>query len=372
MDNTSVAAKGVRSPVVTESALAKFRQRDGLIIGVVKEAEASASKRCSLINIETGKDVSIILLMKNNAGFLVGRLVLYDQRGKSVSWVENDSYTFSVIARLKPRFVRPGSLALHIECPECINEITVGDISEHLKRQHWFPGTIDLDRAPDQPPLLRRDRGVDRGTKVKTATSQRICPNPSRWNDVFKQLVEYAEAHPCRPGRPPAPLILVGWVHSNDTEKMRRWRETVDWAAANNCVGIVEGISDQDFYQVEKPTSYSVGPMGGPCYRPWDSEAKVRPPEEELVKHLEYLSALWADIVGSALSTVTRPVAFTGKKARRLLVQAEGAATPPWGGWTHRAPDEAKRRTFTRFRSAVNKAINPHEVDHIEFNTKHD
>jgi hypothetical protein len=65
-------------------------------------------------------------------------------------------------------------------------------------------------------------------------------------------------------------------------------------------------------------------------------------------------------------------VAFTGKKARRLLVQAEGTATPPWGGWSYRSPDEAKRRTFTRFRSAVNKAIGPHEVDHIEFITKND
>jgi hypothetical protein len=42
------------------------------------------------------------------------------------------------------------------------------------------------------------------------------------------------------------------------------------------------------------------------------------------------------------------------------------------GGWSNRSPDEAKRRTFTHFRSAVNKAINPHEVDHIEFITKHD
>ena len=141
--------------------------------------------------------------MKNNAGFLVGRLVLYDQRGKSVSWVENDSYTFRVITRLKPRPVRPGSLALHIECPECINRITAGDISEHLKLQHWFPRTIVLDKSPDQPPLLTGNRGVERSTEAKTATSQRICPNPSRWNDVFKQLVEYAEARTCKPSRPP-------------------------------------------------------------------------------------------------------------------------------------------------------------------------
>jgi hypothetical protein len=354
---------------VTESALAKFRQRDGLIIGIVKEAEASASKGCSLINIETGKDLSIILLMKNNAGFLVGRLVLYDQRGKSVSWVENDSYTFRVITRLKPRPVRPSSLALHIECPECINKITAGDISEHLKRQHWFPRTIVLDKSPDQPPLLTCDRDVDR-TKVKTATSQRICPYLSRWNDIFNQLVEYAKVQPCHPSGPPEPLILRGWASSNDAEKMRRWRETVDWASANDCVGIVDGISDQDFYRVDEPTSYSVGPMGGPCYRPWDFEAKVRPPEDELGKHLEYLASQWAVVAGASLVTVTQPMAFTGKKARRLLVCADTTATPPWGGWMYRSPDEAKRRTFTQFRAAINKAISPHEVDHIEFATE--
>jgi len=139
----------------------------------------------------------------------------------------------------------------------------------------------------------------------------------------------------------------------------------VDWASANGCAGIVEGISDQDFYQVEKLSNYSVGPMGGPCYRPWDFEAKIRPPEAELAKHLEYLCAHWGDVAGSSLASITQPLALTGKKARRFLVCAEPTAIPPWGGWTYRSPDEAKRRTFTRFRSAVNTAIAPHEVDHI-------
>jgi hypothetical protein len=367
MDNAYVAARGIRSPVVTESALTRFRRRDGLIIGIVKEAEVSATKRCSLINIEAGKNKNIVLLIKNNAGFLVGRLILYDQHGKSVSLAENDSYTFSVIARLKPKLVRPKSLALQIECSECFDKVKAADIPEHLKRQHRFPETIDLDRWPDQFPSGTRNRSADHSTKIKTAIPERICPNPQRWNDVFKQLVEYAEAHLCHPSRPPTPLILAGWAHSNDTEKMCRWRETVGWASANGCGYIIEGISHQDFYQVEKPTSHSVGPMGCPCYRPWDSEAKVRPPEDDLAKHLEYLSAHWADIAGAGLSIVTRPAAFTGKKARRLLVEAEVTATPPWGGWLYRAPDEAKRRTFTRFRSAVNKAISPHEIDHIEF-----
>jgi hypothetical protein len=158
MDNTYVAGNRIRSPVVPESALAKFKRRDGLIIGIVKETEVSATKHCSLIRIETGKNKNFALLIKNNAGFLAGRLVLYDQRGKSVSWFENDSYTFRVIARLKPRPTRPDSLALQIKCPECPNKVRTDRISEHLKQQHRFPRTIDLDQWPDQPSVDAQSR----------------------------------------------------------------------------------------------------------------------------------------------------------------------------------------------------------------------
>ena len=64
---------------------------------------------------------------------------------------------------------------------------------------------------------------------------------------------------------------------------------------------------------------------------------------------------------------ITRPVAFTGKKARRLLIHADATALPPWGNWAQRGDDEEQRRAFTRLRSTINRAIAPHEVDHIEF-----
>jgi hypothetical protein len=107
--------------------------------------------------------------------------------------------------------------------------------------------------------------------------------------------------------------------------------------------------------------------MGGPCYRPWDLDSKQRPAPEDLARHLDSLSACWTDIAGPALTAITRPVAFTGKKGRRLLVHAEETARPPWGGWSHLSGEEAQRRTFTRFRSAINQAIAPHEVDHVDF-----
>ena len=165
------------------------------------------------------------------------------------------------------------------------------------------------------------------------------------------------------------PLILAGWGYSNDIEKIRRWEETVAWASYNGCADLVE-VSSEDFYYVDEPTSYAVGPMGGPMYRPWDYEEKERPLPDQIAEHLQTLISHWEDIVGPDLARVSSPVAFTGAKARRLLVQVDGAVRPPWGSWQALSQVEADRRTFTEFRASINAAIAPHEVDHIDFTTR--
>lgn len=132
---------------------------------------------------------------------------------------------------------------------------------------------------------------------------------------------------------------------------------------------LISEIPDNDFYFVNEPTTYVVGPAGGPMYRPWDFDNKSRPPSKELAQHFETLKSRWSDIVDPELAHITRPLAFSGEKARRLLVLAEGSSRPPWGGWSHLSLVEADRRTFTRFRAAVNDAIAPHEVDHVDFTT---
>ena len=38
--------------------------------------------------------------------------------------------------------------------------------------------------------------------------------------------------------------------------------------------------------------------------------------------------------------------------------------------YTYLSSVESERRTFTQFRASVNKAISPHEVDHIDFITE--
>lgn len=101
------------------------------------------------------------------------------------------------------------------------------------------------------------------------------------WHEVFERPTSYARTRQCVPADPPKPLILAGWAYSNDIEKMRRWEETVAWATKNGCPDLV-GISDTDFYYVDEPTSYNVGPLGGPRYRPWDFEGEKRPPADQL------------------------------------------------------------------------------------------
>jgi hypothetical protein len=195
----------------------------------------------------------------------------------------------------------------------------------------------------------------------------RICPQSAVWARFYESLKVYAEAHPCQPPEPPFPLIFGGWFYSNDVTKKERWDGTVDWAQRNGCGHLLNTIPDDQFYEVESPTSYTVGPMGGPMYRMWDCQPRVKPPASQLENCMDTLKRNWSAVAGEELFRVTAPREFTGKRARRLLVAADYTAVPPWGTWTGLAYHETSRRTFTRFRTAVNAAITPHEVDHIDF-----
>lgn len=193
----------------------------------------------------------------------------------------------------------------------------------------------------------------------------RVCPNPLPWNDVYRQLLEVSRSRPDLP-KPPVPLILNGWVYSNDTEKMRRWEDTVLWARNAHCSEIVESVSKDDFYYTRKLTTYEVGPLGGPMYRAWDYSPKVKPDQKALSKALQRLAEEWSSLA-HCFSSHTRPLGFTGAKARRLLVGVISNHAPPWGSWESLSADETMRKSFTSFRQAVNEAINPLEVDHIDF-----
>lgn len=193
----------------------------------------------------------------------------------------------------------------------------------------------------------------------------RVSPNPLPWNSVYQRLCEVAQSRPGLP-KPPIPLILNGWVYSNDAEKMNRWNDTVRWAKDAQCDEIVATVPEDEFYYTEEVTTYQVGPLGGPMYRSWDFDFKSRPDDESLAHALQQLVDEWPSIA-IGFSSHTRPLCFTGSKARRLVVAVDSDHLPPWGTWDSLSPIEAKRRTFTSFRQAVNAAVKPLEIDHIDF-----
>jgi hypothetical protein len=93
-----------------------------------------------------------------------------------------------------------------------------------------------------------------------------ICPNPEAWTKVFKQLQAFALSHACLPPTLPMPLILAGWAYSNDIEKRVRWNQTISWATLNGYLELTT-VPEADLYSTSEPTSYQIGPLGGPMCR---------------------------------------------------------------------------------------------------------
>lgn len=135
MDKLSPNSRRTRTAIVSSFSLPEGTKSDGLVIGIVREAETTEFKHFTLINVETGKDRSIILLLKNNAGFLVGRLVVYDKLARKVFLLESQTYSYRVIARLRPK---PSKF--QVECPACGDPVSGPALSDHLKEKHRFPG----------------------------------------------------------------------------------------------------------------------------------------------------------------------------------------------------------------------------------------
>ena len=172
-----------------------------------------------------------------------------------------------------------------------------------------------------------------------------------------------------QPGQkfPPVPLILAASDESNAT-KHHRLSAQLYWAQENGC------IEDALYYLSNIPAgewnscpseqwnqdSYPVSHLE------WNFDKRTAPSDPAAARAIAILRARWDEIVGSELGNATSPLHFSGSKKRLLVVLVKREASPPWGTWTSLDQGE-KRRAFTRFRAAVNNAIKPLEVDHIDF-----
>jgi hypothetical protein len=166
---------------------------------------------------------------------------------------------------------------------------------------------------------------------------------------------------------PPVPLILAASDESNAT-KHHCLSAQLHWAQENGCLD--ESLRYLSEIPVEQWNSCSLEQWDQDSYHNlhwgWTSDPKPKMTTKTAAKLVEHLRSHWDEIAGEELSSVTSPLRFEGAKGRRLVVLARSDTTPPWGSWSSLARGE-NTKFFTRFRAAVNAAIKPHEVDHIDF-----
>ncbi len=203
---------------------------------------------------------------------------------------------------------------------------------------------------------------------VSFATDQgRVCPNPESWNRIYTELLqrtgsEFGEFRG-------VPLILAGWWASSEREKQVRLREQIEYAGQNGLLAWIDsqlrGLSQADWCHE--------GAAGGsvdyftPGMRWMGRAPSARPSESDIRGAIERLKQGWPLIAGASISSRTEPLRLTGTKRRRLVCSVSRSAenfAPPWGEWQ---AITANRTAFSRLRRAVNEAMAPLEVDHVDF-----
>lgn len=113
---------------INKTAVSDFSK---LIIGVVKSTYVNYLKIHTEIVLETGKSETVNLKIKNNAGFLLGKLCIYNKKSKTIWPAEEPNYLFEIYKPPKPQIKL-------IQCPEpgCNANLNPKNLTRHLRRQH--------------------------------------------------------------------------------------------------------------------------------------------------------------------------------------------------------------------------------------------
>ena len=151
------------------------------------------------------------------------------------------------------------------------------------------------------------------------------------------------------------PIILSGWWYTPAIAKWIAWQATEQWAAERQVSHLIPDLPASEWASVFEAS-------GIVMHEYHHHEPASVPSKELLADSMDQLEREWR-LVAEPFADHTLPIAFTGRKGRRLLVEADFGILPPWGSWTKLVD----RKAFTVFRQKVNEAIAPHRVDHIDF-----
>ena len=188
-----------------------------------------------------------------------------------------------------------------------------------------------------------------------------VSPQPNTWYSIYQRMKSHWDNEIIVGDAPPMSLVLSGWTMSNDFENQDRWKMTLVWAEQNNCSQLIPNLKEDEKYFVSELSSYTT------FYREMKPHPKAYKPIKEEMQHaLIELANKWKELLDAEFSINTKPVSFSGKKFRSLLVIYQSGYLPPWGSWTNHLVN-GKPSKFTELRRRVNEIIKPLAVDHIKF-----
>lgn len=197
----------------------------------------------------------------------------------------------------------------------------------------------------------------------------RVCPLPRVWGEIYRKLSDICHENSNIPS-PPIALILAGWNFSDDFSKKRRWDETVQWAAEFGGTEFISQLIESDFYHVDElhRSDFLDNEWGE------TSPPAIKPSIEILTELVKKITENWNQIA-EIDSKFTKPINFSGAKARSLAVEYDTDELPSWGTWGNEPGGYHKqnfsdKNKFSILREKVNKVIHPHNIDHIVFYKK--
>jgi hypothetical protein len=81
-----------------------------------------------------------------------------------------------------------------------------------------------------------------------TRRDNRVCPQPSRWLEMYRILQEQAGSG----ARPPDPVVGSAWASTPPLAKRMAFHQQLEWADRNNCLTPVHDylktLRDSDWY----------------------------------------------------------------------------------------------------------------------------
>jgi hypothetical protein len=82
--------------------------------------------------------------------------------------------------------------------------------------------------------------------------NNRVCPQPDRWNELWKMLPNRKQVG--AGWEPPLPLILAAWYETPAMSKMLRLAEHIQWADTHGVLpkvaAFLRNLSEEDWHHL--------------------------------------------------------------------------------------------------------------------------